>query len=159
MKTLKEVVAAQGMSNRVFAEKAGISFRAIAEIRSGEWDEAMWNKNGKGYSGRKRAGAIQVMARTLVACGEDPQEWVKASGLSLTTQDEQAMSAATCRRPKPLMTPGLGSEEWNALLTIADKPLTKEDVEQLSKAQEVLGDFFTIKLAIELLISKNKKNV
>jgi hypothetical protein len=157
MKTLKEVVTAQGLSNRDFSAKAGISFRAIAEIRSGQWDEAMQNKNGKGYSGRKRSGAIQVMARTLVACGENPQEWIKTLSLTLTPQEEQTLSAATSRRPKPLMAPGLGSEEWNALLTIADKPLRKEDVEQLAKAQDALGDFFTIKLAIELLISKNKK--
>lgn len=159
MKTLKELVNAQGDSNRVFAEKAGISFTAIAKIRSGKWDESMQNKNGQGYTGRKRTGALQVMARVLVACGENPQEWIKTLGLSLTPQEEQAMSSATSRRPKPLTAPGLASEEWNALLIIANNPLTKEDVEQLLKAQEVLGDFFTIKLAIELLISKHKKSV
>ena len=157
MKTLKEVVVAKGMSNRVFADKAGISFRAIAEIVSGKLDEAVQEKNRKRLSGRKRAGLIQVITRALVACGEDPREWFKTLGVSLTTNEEQAMSGATSRRPKPLMASGLGTEEWNALLTIADKPLSKEDIEQLSKAQEVLGDFFTIKLAIELLISKHKK--
>lgn len=157
MKTLKEVVEAQGLSNRNFATKAGISFRAIAEIRPGKWDEAIQGKNVRGYSVRKRTCAIQVMARTLIACGENPQEWVKTLGLALTPQEEQALSSATSWRPKPILAPGLGAEEWNALLTIANKPLSKEDIDQLAEAQEVLGDFFTIKLAIELLISKNKK--
>lgn len=158
MNTLREVIERGGKSNRQLADEAGISFRAIAQIRSGEWDEAIRHKIG-GYTGRKRIGAIQVMARVLVACGEDPKAWIQASGISLTPQDERAISGATSRRPKPLTAHGLGPEEWNALLVIADSPLTKEDIDQLARAQEVLGEFFTIKLAIELLISKHKKHV
>lgn len=157
MTTLKELVNAQGLSNRLLAQKAGISFRSIADLRSGKFEEVLQNKNGADCSTRKRIGAIQVMSRVLIACGEDPKEWVRNHPkLELDERELRAVAEATSQRPKPLMTPGLGAEEWNALLHIADKPLAKEDVTQLAKAQEVLGDFFTIKRAIELLIHKHK---
>lgn len=156
MKTLEKVVVAKGMSNRVFADKAGISFRAIAEIRSGKLDEVLQEDNRRSLSRKKRAGLIQVVTRALLACDEEPRDWFTAHKVVLTTQEEQAMFAAMSRKPKLSVTPGLGAEEWNALLKIANRPLSKDDIEQLSKAQEVLGDFFTIKLAVELLISKHK---
>ncbi|HEY4480020.1 MAG TPA: hypothetical protein VJB58_00935 [Candidatus Paceibacterota bacterium] len=159
MKTLANLVNAQGLSNRRFAEKAGISFRAIADIRSGKFEEALQNRNGAEFSKKKRIGAIQVMSRVLIACGENPQEWVKTLGLEIDSREQQAMFEATSQRPRPLLAPGLGGDEWNTLLLIADTPLTKEDIEQLSKAQEVLGDFFTIKRVIQLLIHKHKKSV
>lgn len=159
MKTLKEVVEAQGMSTRAFVEKAGISLHTIGNIMSGEWDRAMLSNNGRSYSGRKRFGAIQTMARVLIACDVDPREWVKAVALHLTNKEERVMHDATVnRRPKLIITSGFGSEEWNSLLAIANNPLTKDDLEQLTKAQEALGDLFTIKLAIEVLIGKYKKN-
>jgi len=153
MKTLQEIVNEQGMTRRALARKAGTSFRALTDIASGKCDEMIQNKSGKGYTGRKRIGAIQSMARILVACGQDPQEWVRASGLSFTPEEKKTITAAI----SPKM-PEFGPEERNTLSVIANDPLTKEDAEQLLKAQEVLGEYFTVKMAVELLISRHKKN-
>jgi hypothetical protein len=158
MSVLADLVNAQGLNNRLFAEKAGISFRAITDIRSGKFEENLRNRNGVKHSTRKLIGVIQVLTRVLIACGENPQEWVKTHGLELTSREQQVMSA-TNQRPKPLMTLGLEAEEWNTLLLIANKPLTNEDVEQFAKAQEVFKDFFTVKQAVKLLVHKYKKSV
>lgn len=156
---LKDLFGAQQMTHVLFAKKAGIGLQAISMIRSGEFDQNLHDKEiRKGWSERKRLGVVQVLARVLMACGKNSQEWVKETGLTLTTQEEQVMVVASSQRPKPLSVPELRLEEWNTFLSIKDHILTKDDLEKLMKAQEALGNFFTIKLAIEFLLSIKDPN-
>jgi hypothetical protein len=152
--TLKELIEERGLNNHALAAKAKVSFRALAEIRSGEWDHAM--KGGANrWSLKKKRAAIQVMGRIVTACDEEPEEWAKKYNLPFEWSEVRSLLIAA-RTPKVVMNRKLGVNEWNALVAIADEPLTKQDVLHLARSQEELDDLLTLELVVKLLIKRHK---
>ncbi len=154
MDTLKELMESQGMTSRVFAERAGISFRAITEIRSGQWDTTVRSTQ----TLRKRRAAVQVMTRVVSACGQDPKEWAKKFNFSLTPAEIASAVATALVGQQTVYKTGNVSIDWNILSTILVEPLTPEDLEKLSGGQKALGEFFTLELAVRLLFSTHKRS-
>jgi len=126
-----------GWSNRVLAERAGVSFRAPADIRSGRLEKLL--KSGD-MSERKKRGVAQSTTRILKAFGVDPEPWLKKLGLPIL-------------KPVQLQPRSISSQVSH----IAQKPVSDEDIESFIDARGPLGDLFTVELLIKMLINKHLK--
>ena len=93
--TLKKALKDNGGSNREVAERAGISFRAIAEARDGYDAEDL-------LSPRKRMGVVSSITRLAACLGLDPSTILKELGIdvsdvSVQRQVERANEASLLR--------------------------------------------------------------
>lgn len=147
--TLSAMVEAQEMSNRVLADKAGVSFRVITEVGSGTWEQEIFLSK---WSKRKKERSFGATMRLIVACDESPDEWIER--LELTRVFSRSVIKRLLREATDIKTEK--TSRWHLLDSIADEPITEADIEKLMKGMELGEDFFTIEMAIRLLIANHK---
>ncbi|MEQ1499976.1 MAG: hypothetical protein ABL917_01220 [Parcubacteria group bacterium] len=133
---LESSMAQKRFSNRTLAERARVSFRIIADVRSGRLEKDLQVK-GK-LSKRKIGGVSSSTYRLLIALGEEPETWMKKLGLVIP-QAEVAQAQ------------GFGSR----IQLILEKPLTAEEIGKFGRVQKELGEWFTVEMALRLLIRKH----
>ena len=127
---------ARGWSNRILAERAGVSFRTPADIYSGKLERLL--ESGEA-STRKLRGAAGSTFRTLTAFGIDPKPWMDKLGLPMPTLDQL--------QPRNFTT---------QITAVLQNPVTSDLLERFRKAQEPLGDLFTVEILLKLLIGASR---
>jgi len=127
---------ARGWSNRVLAQKAGVSFRAISEACSGKLEVLMQDPH---CSWRKRIGASAATHRIIAVLGAEAMPWAKRLGLEDYHGHETSL-----RVSQEVIRNGL------------EAVLSSEDIEWLHATKAVLGEMLTLDLALRLLVKRHK---
>lgn len=136
----------QQHTNRSIAELARISFRAIADARSGRLEEGLKSKI---FTGRKLIGVTLSTRRLLIGLGADESFWMNRLGLDNTRADVRIPIRSSSF---------IHAHITKRIVGALDKPVSagsiKKVFEKATLAQNALGDVFTAQTILSLLLQE-----
>lgn len=144
---VNESMFTQGLSNRILANIAKISFRVVAEARGGAVEEMLATGN---LSTKKFVGLMGSVPRLLKGLNADVDKWMTTLGLTREKLNEFSCRPDRLPKAKTVFGP-MTRNVLNQTGNILDKPVSLECIHELREVQTALEDLFTVEILLRVL--------